>query len=352
MNIKHKERLSIKHIYGEMEAMKHQIEHIYHTVIQNYLQPTPLQKSEWLSKLAEGEIYLKLECDNPNGSFKVRGALNALSNLYKQHQINNPGQIMKVAAASAGNHAQGVAFAAKQLGCEAHIFLPKHASKVKRIATEKLGANVYLTGASIEDAFECAKEFCERENAYFIHPYNDENIIFGQATCALEAHRQLNAEPDYFVCSIGGGGLAAGACYYFKEQLNAKTHVVGVEQEVYNSAFVSLQQHQLSPMSTPQSVPTIADGVAIKKIGELTFQHMSNSIEHIVTVSEQEIYDAIAKIYTHENIVVEGAGAMPVAALLKNIDQYKNTTTILCLSGRNIDLDLFQKVLECSKEKS
>lgn len=335
-----------------MKAMQHQIEHIYHNVIQKYLKPTPLKKSEWLSSLVDGDIYLKLECENPNGSFKVRGALNALSKLHQQYQIDHPKEIMKVAAASAGNHAQGVAFAAKQLGCEAHIFLPQHASKVKRAATEKLGAHVYLTGSSIEDAFENALEFCKKENAYFIHPFNDENIIFGQATCALEARLQLNTDPDYFVCSVGGGGLAAGACYYFNTEINSKIQVIGVEQEQYNSALISLQQKTLSSMATTPSHPTIADGVAVKKIGDLTFKYISRSINKIVTVSEKEIYHAIANIYKHEKIIVEGAGAMAVAAVLQEPHQYKNKTSILCISGSNIDLDLFQKVLQYTEEKS
>lgn len=331
--------------------MKNQVEHIYHNVIQNYLAPTPLKRSEWLSHLAKGDIYLKLECNNPNGSFKVRGALNAVSNLHKKHQSTHPAQPMKIAAASAGNHAQGVAFAAKQLGCEAHIFLPQHASKVKRNETEKLGAKVYLTGSSIEDAFEKALEFCEKENAYFIHPFNDENIIFGQATCALETHQQLKSNPDYFICSIGGGGLAAGSCYYFHTEQNTNTHVIGVEQEFYNSALISMQKHQLAPMSTAQSLHTIADGVAVKKIGDLTFKYLIDSIKKIVTVSEKEIYHAIANLYKYENLVVEGAGAMVVAAFLKDMEQYKNSKSVLCISGRNIDPDLFQKVIESSSEE-
>lgn len=340
--------------------MKHQIQQIYKNVIQKYLKPTPLKKSEWLSNLVKGKVFLKLECFNPNGSFKVRGALNAVATLYKKHLVEHPNEVMKVVAASAGNHAQGVAYAAKEFGCEAHIFLPKKVSAMKKAATEKLGAHIYIHGNNVDEALEAALEFCEKDpHAYFINPFNNEDIILGQATCAFESHWQFRDEinsseslesvlPDYFLCSVGGGGLAAGSCLYFKD---TKTKVIGVEQELYNSAFKSMKAGKLVSMDPVPNPSTIADGIAIKKIGDLTFKYMLDSIEKVTSVSEHDIYNAIANIYKHENIIVEGAGATALADVLKNPAQYENKTTIICVSGGNIDPDVFEKVLQNTKEE-
>lgn len=215
-----------------------------------------------------------------------------------------------------------------------------------------MGAKVYLGGNSIEEAFEAAREFCKKENAYFIHPFNDENIIYGQATCALEAHQQLTEDPDYFICSIGGGGLAAGACLYFTTEGKGKTKVIGVEQELYNSALRSIEQNKLVAMDPVEHPSTIADGIAVKIIGALVLPHLLGAVEQVVSVSEHEIYHAIAKIYKNENMIVEGAGATAVAALLKNPMRYQNKTSIVCISGKNIDNNVFQKVLQYTKEKT
>lgn len=161
------------------------IKTVYHDTIQRYLEPSPLRKSIWLSHLTGGEVWLKLESLNPNGSFKVRGALNALSQFRKSNSVEE-GEVVKFCAASAGNHAQGVAYACREMGCEAHIFIPKGAPLVKRQATEKLGAKVYLVGNNLEEAFEAALEFAEKENAHFLHAYNNYDIIIGQSTCAYE----------------------------------------------------------------------------------------------------------------------------------------------------------------------
>ncbi len=337
--------------------MEPSIKDIYKNIIQHYLKPTPLQKSKWLSQYVDGDIYLKLENLNPNGSFKVRGALNAISVLHAKHTKKNSNVPMKVVAASAGNHSQGVAFAAKQLGCEAHLFLPETASPLKKIATEKLGAHIYIKGKNFEEAFAAAEEFSKKENAYFINAFNDKSIILGQATCALESHQQFKdhpeninklTEPDYFMCSIGGGGLAAGACLYFEQ--NCHTKVIGVEHTSFNSAFKSLRKKSLESADL-SIISTIADGIALKTIGTITFKYLLKYMKEIITVSEDDIYHAIAKIYKNDNIVVEGAGGASVAAVLKQPEIFKNKSTILCISGGNIDPDVFQKVLQYTKDK-
>ncbi|MES2615393.1 MAG: pyridoxal-phosphate dependent enzyme, partial [Bdellovibrionota bacterium] len=170
-----------------------EIKSVYHQIIKTYLEPSPLIKSVWLSEYIGGEVWLKLESLNPNGSFKVRGALNALSQIKKNTQ-NQPNSKSKVCAASAGNHAQGVAYACRELGCEAHIFLPKGASLAKRDATEKLGAKLYLVGETLEDAFEAAIKFSEEENATFLHAFNNYDVIIGQATCAYETILQFQQQ--------------------------------------------------------------------------------------------------------------------------------------------------------------
>lgn len=340
-----------------------EIQWCYHNVIQPYLDPSPIRRSVWLSEYVGGEVWLKLESLNPNGSFKVRGALNALFHL--KHEHNDPAAgPLRVCAASAGNHAQGVAYAAKQLGYEAHIFLPHTAPLVKREATARLGAKVYLVGENLEEASEAAIAFAEKENAYFLHAYNDANIIIGQATCAYEILLQhqrprvyerhdmvwtLHPEeasqykhPDYLICSVGGGGLAAG-CALVCAAMGGRTRLIGVEQEYFDSAQKSLYEKKQIPAKAPKT--TIADGIAVGLVGNLTYQVLSQHLEKMTTVSDDMIVRAVLALCEKEHIVAEGAGAAAVAELLKNPSYYAGKTVIACVSGGNIDPQLLCRVL-------
>ncbi|APJ03564.1 pyridoxal-phosphate dependent enzyme [Silvanigrella aquatica] len=323
-----------------------EIRDAYAAVVSQYMQRSPLRRSVWLSELTGGDIWLKLESLNPNGSFKVRGALYAISNIIKKHKGNKK---VKVCAASAGNHAQGVAFAAKHLGCEAHIFLPKNAPLVKRDATEKLGAKIYLHGENLEQAFEAAVTFAKKENAYLIHPYNNYDIIIGQASCAYEALIQLAefskkpyGELDYFVCSVGGGGLAAGAALVLKAE--SKGNVIGVEQEYYDSALKSFQNKSQTAINKPPH-KTIADGIAVSLIGNLNYNYMTRYVENLSLVTDDSIVKAILGLFEQERLVAEGAGAAAVADILKRPDYYEGKTVVACVSGGNIDPQLMSRVI-------
>lgn len=318
----------------------------YNNVISKYIQPSPLRRSEWLSNLTGGEIWLKLESLNPNGSFKVRGALNAIYNIIKK---NKNSKTIKVCASSAGNHAQGIAFAAKNLGCDAHIFLPKTAPLVKRDATERLGAKLYLIGDNLEEASEAAIAFAKTENAHYIHAYNNYDIIIGQATCAYESLKQLSeisktqiGDLDYFICSIGGGGLAAGASLVLKAL--SKGNIVGVEQEYYNSALQSFQNRYQTAVVKPKH-STIADGIAVSLIGNLNYNYMTRYVENLSLVSDDYIVKAILGLCEQERVVAEGAGAATVADIIKRPDFYEGKKVIACVSGGNIDPQLIIRVI-------
>ena len=323
-----------------------EIRQAYQNIIRNYMLPSPLRRSQWLSQLTGGDIWLKLESLNPNGSFKVRGALNAISKLKASNPANGK---LKVCAASAGNHAQGIAFAAKNLDCEAHIFLPKTAPLVKRDATEKLGAIIYLEGMNLEEATEAALEFSKKEQAHFIHAYNNYDIILGQATCALEALEQYSevtnsnyGDIDYFVCSVGGGGLAAGASIVLKA--GTKGNIVGVEQEFYNSAVKSVQNKIQTPIDKPAHA-TIADGIAVGLIGNLNYNYMTRFVQNFSVVSDDYIVQAILGLCEQERLLAEGAGAAAIADLIKRPDFYAGKKVIACISGGNIDPQLLTRVI-------
>lgn len=337
------------------------IKSAYHQIIQSYLEPSPLRKSVWLSEYIGGEVWLKLESLNPTGSFKVRGALNALSEFTKVSPTDKAHK-RKVCAASAGNHAQGVAYAAQKLNCEAHIFLPKYAPLVKRDATEKLGAKLYLVGETLEDAFEAAIQFSEKEDAFFLHAFNNYDIILGQATCAYEMFLQFQQtksadkkkffdeiipsssyiSPDYFICGVGGGGLAAG-CALLLAALKAKTKIIGVEQESYNSALKSMQSKKQTPIEKSKS--TIADGIAVGLIGNLNYDYMVKYLEKITTVNDDSIVKSILTLCEREHLVSEGAGAVAVAEILQNPSYYAGKTVVACISGGNIDPQLLTRVI-------
>lgn len=306
---------------------------------------SPLRRSLWLSELVGADVWLKLECLNPKGSFKLRGALNAISKRLQTHNMNTP---LKVCAASAGNHAQGVALAAQMLGCEAHIFLPRQTPIVKRQSTEQLGAKVYLAGDCIEDALDAAVAFANRESAELVHAFNDYDMITGNASCALEAFEQYALETgqtfcdiNSFICSIGGGGLAAGAGVVMKHV--GKGKVIGVEQALFNSASKSFSQKEIEPIANFRST-TIADGIAVRRIGNLTHQYINATLDSVQLVSDDEIVVALLGLCERERIVAEGAGAAAVAALIKNKETFADQKIIVVVSGGNIDPQLLGRV--------
>ncbi|MCS7364247.1 MAG: threonine ammonia-lyase [archaeon GB-1867-035] len=296
---------------------------------------TPLDKSRTFSSWTGGEVYLKLENLQKTGSFKVRGAFYKISKLISEHKIE------KVVAVSAGNHAQGVAYAASKAGVEAIIFMPEFAPAAKISATKGYGAKVILHGKTLEDSYEKAMTLAKKENAVFIHPFNDIDIIAGQGTIGLEIINQLK-NVDIIVVPIGGGGLISGISIAVKKH-NPNIKIIGVEAEGAASMYLSLKKKEIVKI---KNINTIADGIAIKSPGEYTFNIVSKLVDDIVLVDDYEISDAIFKLLERAKVVAEPAGAVSVAAILSGKIDVEGKRVVAVVSGGNIDPSLLSTILE------
>lgn len=283
----------------------------------------------------ESEIFLKTENLQITGSFKVRGAY------YKMSQLSDEEKARGVIACSAGNHAQGVALAAQKNGIPAIICLPDGAPISKVEATKSYGAKVCLVKGVYDDAY--AEALRQRdENGYtFIHPFDDENVIAGQGTIGLELLEQL-PEMDAVIVPIGGGGLISGVAYAIKS-LNPEIKVYGVQATGAPSMFNSVHDNKIECLD---SVSTIADGIAVKEPGENTFRYVSEYVDDIVTVTDDEISAAILALMEKQKLVTEGAGAVSVAAAMFNKVPVKNKKVVCLLSGGNIDVTILSRVIK------
>ena len=305
---------------------------------------TPILHSNFLSQLTGNEVFLKAENLQRTGAYKLRGAFNRISKL-------TPAERKKgVVAASAGNHAQGVALAAKKLGIKATIFMPVGASLPKFQATQNYGAKVVLEGAVFAETLKAAQEYAAKKGAIFIPPYNHLEVIHGQGTVGLEIVEQV---PDVqtILVGIGGGGLAAGVAVAAKlaaKKQGRKIQVIGVQSENSAAYVASLKAGKPTQI---QSTPTIADGIAVSKPGEIPFELIKKHLDKVVTVTETEIVRAIVMLLERSKQVVEPAGAVGVAALLAGKVKPKGTT-VAVLSGGNIDPLLLQKVIGTGLEAS
>lgn len=298
---------------------------------------TPFDASDYLSGVIGHPVHLKLENLQRTGSFKVRGAAYRLSRLSEEERARG------VVAASAGNHAQGVALAAQKLGIAATIFMPLGVPVPKLLATRGYGADVVLEGATFETPLRLAKEFAERTGAVFIPPYDNRDIIIGQGTLGLEI---MDAVPDVdtVVVSIGGGGLAAGVAAAVRARADAegrRVRVVGVQAE--NSAAYPTSLAAGEP-TTVETTPTIADGIAVARPGDLTFELISELVDEVVTVTDDDIARAMLVLLERTKQVVEPAGAAGVAAILAG-KVHADGPTAAILSGGNIDPLLLQRVV-------
>ncbi len=322
--------------------------------VRRYLPSSPLRRSDWLSSLCGGEVWLKMENLNPTGSFKVRGALNAVARRLHRSpagsQFLGEAEAVTLVAASAGNHAQGVAFAAREMGCAAHIFLPHGTPLVKQLQTKRLGATISVMGQNLNEAFEHAFDYVDKNpGSQFLHPFNDFEVIAGQATCLMESFRQYEEvtgrsrnDIERFVCSVGGGGLVSGSGLAMA--LGGKGEVVGVEHESFDSAHASLSRGQWSPISQEGST-SLADGIRVQRIGRQNLALMKETVAAVGLVSDDELAGAITSLFENENVVAEGAGAAAVAHLLQRPQEYSGRCSVLCLSGGNIDAQLFSRAL-------
>ncbi len=295
--------------------------------IKPYIHKTPLIYSSSFSKLTGANVYLKAENLQKTGSFKVRGAFNKMIGMKDKSVI----------AASMGNHAQAVAYAAGMLGIHAKIVMPKAVPIIKEEATRGYGAEVTLYGESFNDALNYA---LSQEGCYFIHAFDDNDIIAGQGSIALEVLEDIKDIDAVFV-PVGGGGIISGVSLAFKAML-PKTKVIGVQTKSASSAYVSFTDKKISSVA-PST--TIADGIAVGRIGEKTFEIMSKYVDEIMLVSEDSIAMAILLFLERKKLVVEGAGATTLAALIEDKERFRNKNVVLVVSGGNIDFTLIDRII-------
>lgn len=307
-------------------------------VVHRITQRTPLESSRYLAEvLGVQSVYLKCENLQRTGAYKLRGAYNRLLQLTDEERSRG------VVAASAGNHAQGVAFAARELGIKATIFMPRGVALPKLQATRNYGAETVLEGAIFDETKEAAQKFVEETGAIFIPPFDHPSIIEGQGTVALE---MLATQPDIetIIVPIGGGGLISGVALAAKlqaERDGKPMRIIGVQSE--NAAPFQPSLDVGRPV-TIQTKPTIADGIAVARPGDLTFEIVRDYVDEIVTVSDDDIARAIVMLLERAKLVVEPAGAAGVAAILAGKISATGTTATV-LSGGNIDPLLLQRVI-------
>lgn len=313
-------------LWREIEAAKVKVDQVIFR--------TPMILSDALSHLTGKEVYLKLENLQKTGSFKIRGAYHKLS------RFNSSMRKRGVIAASAGNHAQGVALASSLLGIRATIVMPQGASLAKQMATRSYGGEVILYGQDVDEALRYAKGLAGKEKA-FIHPYDDEEVIAGQGTLGLEI---LEEVPDVegIIVPVGGGGLISGIATIVKKR-RPRVKIIGVQSSHVPSALASLRKKRIVEV---EAEPTLADGIAVRRVGEITFPIIQKRVDEIVTVEEDEIASAILLLMERKRIVAEGAGATPVAALLSKQVKIKPRKLVLVISGGNIDVHLLDRIIE------
>ena len=289
------------------------------------IEKTKLIHSTVFSEESGNDIYIKPENLQKTGSFKIRGAYNRIAKLTEEEKSRG------VIAASAGNHAQGVAFGAQKLGIKATIVMPKHTPLIKVEATKKYGAEVILHGDVYDDAYNKAKELQAEHGYTFVHPFDDEDVIEGQGTIALEVLEEV-PDAEIILVPIGGGGLISGVAAAAKMK-NPQIKIIGVEPEGAASAVAALKNDEVVELS---EAITIADGTAVKRIGDKTFDYIKKYVDEIVTVSDYELMEAFLLLVEKHKIVAENSGILSIAGLKKlNV---KGKKIISILSGGNIDV--------------
>ena len=302
-------------------------------VIQGHVVETPCLHSRTLSDITGAQVYLKFENHQFTASFKERGALNKLASL-------DPAQVKKgVIACSAGNHAQGVAYHAQRLGIPAVIVMPRHTPYVKVEHTQKHGAEVILEGDNFDAAKTYAIEQAASRGLTLVHPYDDERIIAGQGTCGLEMLAQHPAL-DVLVVAIGGGGLISGIAVAAKA-VKPSIEVVGVEMVRFPGMY-----HAMKGTQPVFAASTIAEGIAVKEPGRLAREIIAKHVAEILLVDEGDIEQSIVMLLEIEKTVVEGAGAAPLAALLRNRERFHGKRVGLVLGGGNIDPLMLAEIVE------
>ncbi|MFC6905551.1 threonine ammonia-lyase [Halalkalicoccus tibetensis] len=315
--------LDVQDVYGARERVERTARH------------TPLDYSHTFSEMTGAEVHLKLENFQRTGAFKIRGATNRIATLSDREREAG------VVTASAGNHAQGVALAATRMGVDAVIVMPEHAPISKLKATRNYGAEVVRHGSGYDAAAERAHAIEREEGRTYVHAFDDEAVMAGQGTIGLEIVEDC-PEVDTVLVPIGGGGLIAGIATALKAQ-ERDIRVIGVQAEGAASAADSLEKGSVQEWD---AVETIADGIAVGRMGDLTFEVIEERVDEVVTVSDSEIAVALAALLERSKTLVEGAGAVPLAALLSGAVDYEEGETIVpALCGGNIDLNTLTTVI-------
>ncbi len=302
--------------------------HIYHT---------PVTASATLSDICECEVLFKLENLQMTGSFKERGALNKLLSLDKDDRMRG------VIAASAGNHAQAVAYHANRLNIPTKIIMPMHSPLVKIRSTEHWGAEVILHGETFDDAYAYSRQLEIEEQRTYIHPFDDQKVVEGQATLAFEILSDERCNNlDAILVPVGGGGLISGIATYVSNK-NPRIKVFGVEESTVNAMYTSRQANKVVELA-PQ--PMIADGIAVRKISATNLDTVTRYVDELVSVSSDEIANAIMLMLEIEKTVVEGAAAVTIASLLNHrLPQLHGKRVLSIISGGNIDVNLLSKII-------
>lgn len=302
--------------------------------VKGVVKNTPLEFSATFSEMADAEVYLKLENLQKTGSFKIRGAYNKINSLTEEERARG------VIAASAGNHAQGVAYAARMAGVKATIVMPEVAPLAKIMATRGYGARVVLDGMVYDDAYQKAIQLQKENGQVFVHAFNDAKVIAGQGTIGLEIIEALS-DVEAIVAPVGGGGLLAGVLLAVK-QLMPHVKVYGVQAAGAAAMVLSKKSHELR---TTKDAVTLADGIAVKAPGDLTFPVIDKYADDIITVEDEDIAKTILLLLERAKLMTEGAGAISLAALLNRKIPVKGKVAVV-LSGGNVDMNFISRIIE------
>jgi threonine dehydratase len=310
-------------------------------VLDGVARRTPLDTSRTIGELSGMDLFLKMENLQRTGSFKLRGAY------YKIHSLSDSERRRGVVAASAGNHAQGVAHAATLLDTRSTIVMPESASPAKIDATKGYGARVILHGSSFDETLEMARKICSKEGSTFVHPFDDPKVIAGQGTVALE---MLDAQPDLstLIVPVGGGGLIAGMSVAAKA-IKPTARVVGVQSVAYPGMYMAFKTARIVPFKAEE---TIADGIAVKHPGKLDYKLIRRHVDDIVLVKDMEVAEAVFLMLERMKTVAEPAGAVGVAACLAGLVKAKGEKCGVVVSGGNIDMYTLDQIVAKGLERA
>ena len=311
--------------------------------ISEIVKKTDILESRKLSDITKANIFYKCENLQKTGSFKVRGACNKIANLTDEEKSHG------VIASSAGNHAQGVALGATMNGIDATIVMPSTAPLAKVTATKRYGAKVVLEGLVYDDAYAKAVEIQKETGATFLHPFDDKYVIAGQGTIGLEIFEQMDYKVDTILCPIGGGGLISGVAVAAKA-LNPNVKIIGVQTANIPSMYESIKAGKVT---TAFKSTSVADGISVKTVGELTFEIVKGLVDEVILVEEDEIAEGLLFLMENQKVVAEGSGAVTTAALLSGKYKPRSNENIVCIiSGGNIDVNTLNKIIGIGLIKS